>query len=84
MRPITKPLTGDAHAEARRGAQLASLASAALEPIVGEYESELLSRMVNFVRARAAVPNEQVWATLGQLAACAELRLRIDAHRKAP
>ena len=81
MRRVTRSVSADQHADLIRGSQLASLAEAALGPIVAEYEDAILARMVNYVRARTPTPNEQVWASLGELAACAEIRMRIESRK---
>lgn len=84
MRPLKRELSAEEHAEARRRAQIAALASAALGPLVQDYEAAIIDRLVNFVRARAPVTIEQVWTTLGELAACREIRIRTEAAKQAP
>ena len=82
MRPIKRELTADQHAEARRTSQIAHLAGAALDPLVVEYEADILDRLVGYVRARTEPSHQHVWAALGELAACRELRQRVE-RRKA-
>lgn len=84
MRPIRRPLSADAHADARRTAQISGLALSALEPIVDEYEAELILRLTTSVNAAIPMTHERVWATIGELTACAELRQRLEARRRLP
>lgn len=73
---MKRPLMGDAHAEAFRNAQLASLAEGALVPIIEGFERATIDKLVALGRSKEVPPHE-VWVIVGELSGYAHLRAHI-------
>lgn len=76
-RALGKPLTGDAHSDMVRSAQIASLAEGALYPMIESRERAILDEIVALTRTRDPIPDRVLWALAGELSNCAMLRATI-------